>query len=82
MEYYNSLYLSRRLLDEGPVVVTSVTSDASLFAGLFERSNDDATDGIRTTQEKDGMISLSGVIGDILPLSMKIGTCIKNRLLA
>ena len=51
--------------------MTSVTSDrlsASLFAGLFDRSMEDAPDGIRTTQEKDGIISLSGVIGDILPL--------------
>ena len=70
-------YLSRRLLAEGPVVVASLASDwlfASLLAGLADRSKEDATDGIRTTHEKDGITSLSGVIGDgdIWPLLIEI----------
>jgi len=74
----NGFKLSRRLLDEGPVVVvTSVTSDRlSASLGLYDRSMEEAVEGIRTTHAKDGIISLSGVIGDIFPLdSLRL----KNR---
>ena len=50
-------------------MVTSVTSDRlSASLGLFDRSMEEAVEGIRTTHAKDGIISLSGVIGDIFPL--------------
>ena len=49
--------------------VTSVTSDRlSASLGLPDRSMEEAVEGIRTTHAKDGIISLSGVIGDIFPL--------------
>ena len=46
-----------------------MTSDRlSASLGLFDRSIEEAVEGIRTTHAKDGIISLSGVIGDIFPL--------------
>ena len=49
--------------------VTSVISDRlSASLGLPDRSMEEAVEGIRTTHAKDGIISLSGVIGDIFPL--------------
>ena len=46
-----------------------MTSDRlSASLGLFDRSMEEAVEGIRTTHAKDGIISLSGVIGDIFPL--------------
>ena len=63
--------LSRRS-PETFVAVTSVTSERlSTSLGLFERSIGEDVEGIRTTQEKEGVLSLSGVmgvIGDMLPL--------------
>ena len=51
------------------MVVTSVISDRlSASLGLPDRSMEEAVEGIRTTHAKDGIISLSGVIGDIFPL--------------
>lgn len=38
--------------------------------GLIDRSIGDEVEGIRTTQAKEGMVSLSGVMGDMLPLQM------------
>lgn len=47
-----------------------LTSAGSRSHGLMDRSIGDEVEGIRTTQAKEGMLSLSGVMGDMLPLKM------------